>query len=81
MFDFGEGDQLTRCALFACTVPSGDLCWDTQSDRVNGPARTRIFSLCDTSQEDVSELAGVIVVQTQVRALFHHIKCIAEFGR
>jgi hypothetical protein len=37
------------------------------------------LGLLDAAKEDAAEFVGGFVVETEVRILFHHIKCVAEF--
>lgn len=49
-------------------------------DEASGRAGERVFRFADVALQDVAELAGVLLVQSEVRVLFHDIQGVAEIG-
>jgi hypothetical protein len=47
--------------------------------RFHRPVCDRVFRLSDPAKKDPSEIACGSVVQTKVRAIFHHIQGVAAF--
>ena len=40
-----------------------------------------VLGLLDTTDENITQSLGRLVVQAQVRVLFHDLECVAEFVR
>ena len=48
---------------------------------MRGLDRDSSFGLFNVLQQNFAKLARVLVIQAEVRVLFHHVKSIAEFRR